>query len=398
MFESIAFGRDALTDVTSLGELAECLLFYRHVHAVVDHGSFTRLARICGPETLLGLVEDGHLSVTYLENRPAVATRLVDGRKQHGFVLVQAKGKESQNLVPQLFQELTGKEGRGRRLAGRLLNRMRTRTYGTEDLDQSLRAIEDAAYTDRLVPQVLSALGTSHLPPQPTFRVHKEHDAFIVDTNLDFATINAEYKLTNPDGSLEAGLVLDLLYEGHAEVAFAASQAAEMAPTPTQSVIAREHIASVVERSGRSLNRISAFELFAIPHNGSVAEAINSGTRSFEDLRVLLGEAARFKAWVSGQDPDGDLARAYVDQVTTITWRTGSSIKNLRFLLFNAAQIAAGAAVGGPGGALAGAALAAADSYLLDRLLTGWRPHQFVRGPLERFLAGSSRRHDLASQ
>jgi hypothetical protein len=29
MFESIVFGRDSLADVTSLGELAECLLYYR---------------------------------------------------------------------------------------------------------------------------------------------------------------------------------------------------------------------------------------------------------------------------------------------------------------------------------------------------------------------------------
>jgi hypothetical protein len=72
--------------------------------------------------------------------------------------------------------------------------------------------------------------------------------------------------------------------------------------------------------------------------------------------------------------------------VTKGSWRTGSVTKNLRFVLFNAAQIAAGAAIAGSEGALAGVALAATDSYILDRLLTGWKPHQFVRGPLEKFL------------
>jgi len=172
-------------------------------------------------------------------------------------------------------------------------------------------------------------------------------------------------------------------------VDFAASLSAEMAPTPTESVIAKERVASVLEASGRALDRLSAFKSFTVPHNGSIAEAINSGTRTFEDLRKLLGEADRFKEWVQGQPPEGDLAKAYVDEVTNCSWRTGSAVKNLRFILFNAAQIAAGAAIAGPAGAIAGVALAATDSYLLDRLLTGWRPHQFVRGPLERFLDAS---------
>src|ERR1700749_1533840 len=114
MFSSIAFGRASLANLDSLGDLAECLLYYKKVQIVVDHGSFTRLARICGPETLLGLIEDGHLAMTYLENRPAVATSRNGRREEHEFVLGQGFGKESQVLVPKLFQELTGKQGRGR--------------------------------------------------------------------------------------------------------------------------------------------------------------------------------------------------------------------------------------------------------------------------------------------
>lgn len=389
MFESITFGRDSLVDLTSLGELAECLLYYKMVHVIVDHGSFTRLARVCGPETLLGLIEDGHLTVTYLENRPVVATQLVAGREQHGFAFAQIKGKTSQTLVPQLFQDLTGKQGRGRRLAQRLIDRLSTKTYVADDLSRSLGAIKDITYTDRLVPQILAARGVSGLPTAPRFRVHEENTAFFIDTNLDFAMLNVEYQRIYPGHNLNAALVLDLLYEGYAEVDFAASLAAELAPTPTESVIAKERVASVIEASGRSLDRLSTFRSLVVPHNGSIAEAINNRTRTFEELRTLLRAADRFKQWVHEQAPDGDLARAYIDQVTSTSWRTGSTTKNLRFILFNAAQIAAGAAIAGPAGAIAGVALAAADSYLLDRLLTGWRPHQFVRGPLEKFLSSA---------
>ncbi len=193
-------------------------------------------------------------------------------------------------------------------------------------------------------------------------------------------------QVPNPNHSLDRGLILDILYEGYTELDFAASLAMELAPTPTEAVIAKQRIASVLEASNRSFDRPSAFRSFAIPSNGSVAESINKGARSFEDLRKLLSEADRFKKWVNGQPPEGDLAKAYIDEVAKGSWRTGSVTTNLRFVLFNAAQIAAGAAIAGSGGVLAGVGHAATDSYLVDRLLTGWKPHQFVRGPLEKFL------------
>jgi hypothetical protein len=390
MFESVTFSRASMSDLTSLGDFAECLLYYRRVHAVVDHGSFTRLARICGPETLIGLIEDGHLSMTYLENRPAVASQVVGGRNQHGFVLVQGQGKESQNLVPQLFQDLTGKQGRGRRLARRLLNRLSSKTYVPDDLAPSLGMVEDTGYTDRLVPQILVALGVVRLPDAPQFRIYRENGAFFIDTNLDFAALNAEYRCNHADHNLDPAFLLDLLYEGHAEVDFAASRSTEMVPAPAESVIAKERVLSLLEASSRSLDRLTAFKSLVLSHNGSVADAINSGIRTFEDLRKLLGAADRFKQWIHGQPPEGDLVKSYLEDVTSVSWRTGSATKNLRFILFNGAQVAAGAAIAGPVGALAGVGLAAADTYLLDRLLTGWKPHQFVRGPLQQFLDGSN--------
>lgn len=43
---------------------------------------------------------------------------------------------------------------------------------------------------------------------------------------------------------------------------------------------------------------------------------------------------------------------------------------------------------GGGLGTLGGVALSALDSFVLDRMLKGWKPNQFVEGPLRRFLDG----------
>jgi hypothetical protein len=37
-------------------------------------------------------------------------------------------------------------------------------------------------------------------------------------------------------------------------------------------------------------------------------------------------------------------------------------------------------------GAAVGVGLSAADTFLLDKLLKGWKPNQFVEGPLKEFI------------
>jgi hypothetical protein len=38
-------------------------------------------------------------------------------------------------------------------------------------------------------------------------------------------------------------------------------------------------------------------------------------------------------------------------------------------------------------GAIAAAALSAGDAFLLDKILKGWKPNQFIEGPLKQFLS-----------
>jgi hypothetical protein len=60
--------------------------------------------------------------------------------------------------------------------------------------------------------------------------------------------------------------------------------------------------------------------------------------------------------------------------------------KSVRWLLFNAAGLALAAVTSPAAGAAVGVGLSAADTFLLDKLLKGWKPNQFVEGPLKEFI------------
>jgi hypothetical protein len=54
------------------------------------------------------------------------------------------------------------------------------------------------------------------------------------------------------------------------------------------------------------------------------------------------------------------------------------STKALRWLIFTAAGL--------PLSTLASVGLGAADPFILDKLTKGWKPNQFIEGPLKEFL------------
>ncbi len=126
----------------------------------------------------------------------------------------------------------------------------------------------------------------------------------------------------------------------------------------------------------KNLSSINSFQdIFLDGH--SVRETINGGERSFSDFRKLLDQAAKFKNWMGGINPDAKLIEEYHKTSISGTWAYSLPIKTLRFAIctflgFN----------GDGTGLVAGGV----DTFLLDKILKGWRPHHFVQGNLKKFV------------
>jgi len=104
---------------------------------------------------------------------------------------------------------------------------------------------------------------------------------------------------------------------------------------------------------------------------------------------VCLDQADKFKKWLSETNPDEKLVREYFEAVTRQTWIDKLPTKGMRWVITTGLA----AAVEGfyPTGAAMAAAqgLGLADATVLDRILKGWRPDQFIRGPMSQFVNDS---------
>ncbi|MEH2570019.1 hypothetical protein [Bradyrhizobium sp. AZCC 2289] len=127
-----------------------------------------------------------------------------------------------------------------------------------------------------------------------------------------------------------------------------------------------------------SKRQIYDFISVAVP---SIREVINTGERSPEDFIKLMQKASAFQKWLREQNPDANLVTEMLREKARVDWLESLPAKMMRFGLFTSAGMLADYFAPG-----SSAMTGAIDTFLVERLGKGWRPHYFVESHLRSFL------------
>lgn len=100
-----------------------------------------------------------------------------------------------------------------------------------------------------------------------------------------------------------------------------------------------------------------------------LSESIDNRNRTFDEFLVLLDKADRFKTWLASTSPDEQIITTYLHEVTSKDWLQTLPAKTTRYL-FMMALGATHPAIGLVAGVI--------DTFLLEKLIGGWRPNHFV--------------------
>jgi hypothetical protein len=406
MFESAIIRKHAEGEVSvDAGIIAETLLFYQNVHVLADRGVISSLLQVMGPGELLDLIDSSALSLTYIPDIFGVKTDTNNDIAVHQFCAIRLHADQKKRRihpsddVALIVDHVLGKSRDSRRVTKGLLSRVRFR-----DVDKCLiggKPIQANAQNDIYNPRFLKGalqdildvlVPEFPLPENWKFEIVPADPEFLVGTDLDFAKINCAYHERVPPthSTITPAFLLGFVLQAKADAYFAADYMAEMVTSPISSRIINRSVSQVLDKRERNLAQLEMFQNVLLEGAPTVREAINSGERSFEDFIKLLGRAQRFKVWLGGRNPDGELLREYHKAITADNWFNRLPSKSIRFLLATLGGIGAEALfpTGGIGMA-AGPGLGAIDSLLLDRILKGWKPNQFVEGELRKFTSGA---------
>lgn len=368
------------------GFLAESLIFYGSVYVVATRGVVRHLIQVCGPDTLIELVERGNLRILYEHEMYAVQTRNSGSINElHSPAAIALVGGEAQNEIPKIFIEMIGKEGRGRRLARRFLAATETIPPFNELIPSAREDIRDQDYLREAAEKFLAQYVPEYSLEKPVeFVAEEEGEWFRVRTNIDFVLANRYYHTrVSPDhSSLTPAYLISHVVTARQIVTLSARYQTELALDSLQSALVGSRMESLIRKSKKSESTMRAFENLVLDDGRAIREAINSGEKTFKDLLPVLDEAGKWREWLSGKPDDADLIKEYYQAIVRKTWADKLPTKVARWSVFTGLGVGVDFLGAGGLGTAIGVALSAFDAAILEGMLAGWRPHHFVEGPL----------------
>jgi hypothetical protein len=334
----------------------------------------------------------GNLGIHYSENMTGVATRNISpSAERHGLICIKVPNESFQNHAPQIFEEYFGPSGKGLNRSLRAFAKfVEPFDYPKSILDHVQAEISDPDYTRACIRGILFSVAPEYRQPTPLiFDVLVEPDSNLrIESNVDFDAANASYHIrVSPKHSvLSNAYLLARLLSSRGTLELASGLSSDLLFGPMGQVIAANKLESLLRSQGERQAKFDGFTDFLVDDTRAISQAVNARQRNFEDVLKLVVQAQKFKEWLRKQDESSDLCAEYCREVSRLDWADKLPHKTARWFLINAAALALGIPTSPVVGTLVGLGISAADAFLLERVLKGWRPSQFVEGPLKDFI------------
>lgn len=391
MFESIVLRNSGDAGNITLGAIAEALLFYQNTRIIIGQGTLVSLARNGDLGAVLDLIKQGRLQAVHCEETLCTLSNPFGAVSTFDFASSMLVGHEEEHGKNRLERveislRLNGIDRRkAKNQAQAFVDSVPLKSLTKDDYIKG--GVLNAARQDAKNNFMLKGLLRAGLIAVPGgYDVGDDlHAEFVQSdlgyflfTNIDFPEINKRRALM--DSALEPltlNFLLALILESRADMHLAAFYGGDFATTSANSAMVRWRQAHLLKRTELNQQAKEQFSELVLTDYPTIREVIDGGDRPFTDFLKLLDKTHKFKTWLAKASPDQNLISQYIAALTKDTWADKVPTKGLRYLF----SICAGLADPTPG-LLSGAA----DVFILDRFIKGWRPNHFVDDRLKPFL------------
>lgn len=398
MFDHVVLRRAESGAPITAGQIAEALLFYQKVHLVIDRGTLLGLLGQIGAPSLVALISRPDFSAVYTEEILATTTNSVGVSKCHDFGAFVLSGDQKvgqlntvNERLPYEFERAGIGKADAKRFAAALLRRVPVRKLTGDHFvkggipEIARKDLVNAAYLNSAIRQVLIHLPGGYDPGNELkLEVISSPLGHFIYDNIDFDGINERrLAMVPPLERVTVAHLLSVVQDARADIALAAHYGGDFMTSSVTSAVVRLKYDSLFQRGAENESERREFAHVVLPDMPTIAEALDSGERSFQDFLRLLDKSDRFRSWLKSANPDEGLTREYLKAVTSQDWIQTTKPKTIRYLLALTADAA---------NPVAGFVAGLADNFLIEKLLSGWRPSHFVNDRLVPFLTGDSKK------
>jgi hypothetical protein len=392
LFDSILFknrvGPGALIDV---GSLAEALIFYRCVAILANTATIKDLLSRIPPYLLLSLVRDERLEIHYLEDQVGVHSEMRDGRMQHALVGFSSPQHTPKTGAREAFRVAAGATSQAKFSASKFSRLLLPASHARFDQANVLQSFCEPSLIS-CIPRVVERIVPEYRWNEPVFVVHRESQkTVVVESNIDWVALNRYYHMRVPieHSSINDAYLLALVQGAYEAHYFSAHLDTEVAVDPVEQVVHTHTLGDLLRRQARSSTELGRFEDLTLGQAHAIRAAVNSGRVSFREVVTLLDKADRFRDWLHLQPAESSLVAEFYKATVENTWAEKLPTRATRWGVFTGLGVAADAFGAGGVGSVAGVWLGALDAFVVDKLIKGWKPHQFVEETLKPLVKNS---------
>lgn len=384
MFESIVLKSSTQGQLFDLGALAEAMIFYRRVHIVGNSLTLRFLLERVTPRLFLSLLRDQRLVFHYLEDQVGVSTS--GGRQPaHRLVRFSSPDHTAEKAASVEFKRCA--PGATRIEVSRLASSIKSLSHDGFSQAELLKSIAHGERASFAVASIIGKVVPAYVQVDAIkFHIDDRGDEFVVQSNVDFDDLNRKYhqRIPQEHSSLSEAFLLALIQGAYSATYYAACLSSELVTDEVDQAIQANHIEDSLQRLSQGPAQIARFSEVVLQDSRAIRDAVNSNKLKFADVVTLLDKAEKFREWLHTAPPDRELLQAYCNEIV----RKNPIVDRLphkvtRWSLFTAAGLAADLALAGGVGTASGVLVSALDAFVVERLLQGWRPHQFVEESLK---------------
>jgi hypothetical protein len=383
MFESITI-RPRFHDgqTLDLGTLAEALVFYGKVQLVGDIRVFRQVLQAFGPDLFLEFIKRGHLDYLHELGGTGVMTQNQGTPAETMSISVWTMADDSfEKIARAEYTEVTGMAGKAGWWATRARGMIKVDSAHTQGLRQlAANDISNSAFLNEALYTVIDHLAPKYPISKTRFEIERlDEQRFRLHHNLNLDLLDICYKeqAGETDSKMDVQSLLSHLTDANVSLWRAADTGSELLSTPLSFKIAALRLDAAIGFADPNLASIKTFQESTYSAGLSIADAIRSGERTFNDLLLLLAEASRFKKWLrDSSDFDSNIVEEFIRALEKDTWVERTPSKIIRWFLFTALGIKIPAIT---------IPLSLLDGLMIGALAKGWKPNQFVNGPLRDF-------------
>jgi hypothetical protein len=370
-----------------LGRILEAMLYYDRVHLVISAQLFSGLWDQLAPADVATLLGHPGLTSTITPEMASVLNDTRNGITTHLPIAFQLSGRGARPIpdhddVGLLLNLVEGNPN----------NNQATRAQITRALKRTKRSryakilggeVEARARFFALAqdPQTLKmflrgwAEARNKRVNEPTFAQLRIEVIQVDGELLVVASHNLKDIVYGWDGVSEWGEILVDLQEYAIDLYLSSSLSGDIVTTPAIAQVAAARLDLTIQRATRNADQLSAFEEMAFEEAHGFANIFNAGLIDLAEALTIIDQSRKFRVWTRSLAPDANLLAEYHRAISTDTALKRFPTKLIRFALFNFAGIVGDATVL-PFSSLG---LSAIDTFVVDRLASGWRPNVFVR-------------------